>query len=280
MDGLRLVNDTVSNNLFNLIFIKMAFKIYTEGNYFFLEDTVIGTLYEGLSKDVLVRRGTATSQSFAFQNLNQWSNTKLINFTEIQDKAGAAYSSLAVFVAFYVEKTGKSSGGASSIPTQDIFHGGIFDYNDLLTTTTPISVTQASSPVPLTNDGQGAFTNKLFAPVGVDDVWNASTGSFDWTKLKLGDMVDIRLDFNLITTSVNTEINVGMHLGIGASEYVIPFVPQINFKSTGTHKINRYNGVYMGDTNTLNNGSVFKISADKSCSVVVNGWYCKIIRKG
>ncbi len=162
----------------------------------------------------------------------------------------------------------------------DAYSGGLFDYNDLATTGTPIVVTAAGGNVALTNDGDGAFTNKLFPPIGVTDVWDASTDLFDWSELKLGDMVDIRIDVDVITTSVNTEIKIDLHLGTGGSAYTIPWILETNYKNTGTHKLNRYNGIYMGDTNTINNGGQFMISTDKDCTAVVNGWYCKIIKRG
>ncbi|MDB4299769.1 hypothetical protein N9928_01825 [bacterium] len=184
----------------------------------------------------------------------------------------------ATFRDFSSLNLGKSSGGSASIPTSEIFHGGFVDYND---SGTPIIVTAAGSPVVITNDGLGSFTNKTYLPTGVTDIWDSSTNRFDWTQLKAGDMVDIRLDLDLITESVNTEISVDLILAEGeAGEYPVPFITEANFKEARTHKTNRFNGIYMGDTNTLDNPAVFKISTDKDCSVVVNGWYCKIIRRG
>lgn len=156
---------------------------------------------------------------------------------------------------------------------------GYFDYSDLATTGTPIAVTLGTSPLALPNDGVGAFTNKLFPPVGVTDVWNAGSGMFDWTQLSVGDTVDIRLDVDVITTVVNTEIKIDLHLGIGGGVYTIPWILEINFKNTGTHKLNRFNGIHIGDANTLDNGGQFKISTDKNCTVVVNGWYCRILKR-
>ena len=153
---------------------------------------------------------------------------------------------------------------------------GFFDYND---SGTSIPVTVAGSPVLMTNDEAGAFTNKTYAPLGITDVWDSSINMFDWSELKLGDMIDIRLEFQLTTTSVNTEIFVDLHLGTGGSAYTIPFISEFNSKNTGTRTVSTYNGVYMGDTNTLNNGGQFRITTDKDCSIVVNGWYCKVIRR-
>lgn len=166
-----------------------------------------------------------------------------------------------------------------SIPADNL-RAGIFDYNDAATTSTPIVVTVAGSPVILTNDELGPQTNKDHPPVGVTDVWDASSNMFDWSELKLGDMIDIRLDISVITVSVNTEIKVDLHLGTGAGSYTLPFVNEINFKTTGTQKVNVFNGIYIGDANTLDNGGLFKISTDKDCTVIVNGWYCKVLVRG
>jgi hypothetical protein len=153
---------------------------------------------------------------------------------------------------------------------------GFFDYND---TGLSVPITSAGSPVIMTNDELGAFTNKAYAPLGVTDVWDSGTNMFDWSELKLGDTVDVRLEFNLTTVSVNTQIHVDLHLGTGGGAYSIPFVSETDYKNTGTRVVNVYNGIYMGNINTLDNGGQFKISTDKDCSIVVRGWYCKITKR-
>ena len=160
----------------------------------------------------------------------------------------------------------------------DNFAGGLVDYNDSTTAGTPIVIT-AGVPTVLTNDGAGAFTNKLFLPEGVTDVWD-DVDSFDWSELELGTMVDIRLDISLTTASPNTSVEIDLHLGTGGGAYTIPFVTDADFKTAAVHTVNKYNGIYMGDTNTLDNGGQFKITCDKNSTVIVNGWYIKIIMRG
>ena len=154
---------------------------------------------------------------------------------------------------------------------------GFIDYNDSTTAGTTISAT-AATPTVLTNDGAGSFTNKLFKPVGVDEVWD-DVDSFDWSDLSLGDTLDIRIDIELTTLSVNTTVEIDLHLGTGGSAYVIPFLTDADFKTSGTHTVNKYNGIYLGDTNTLDNGGQLKITCDKNSTVVVNGWYIRITKR-
>lgn len=153
---------------------------------------------------------------------------------------------------------------------------GFFDYND---SGTIIPVTVAGSPVAITNNGLGSNTIKIYAPEGVTDIWDSTLDVFDWSQLNLGDTIDIRLEFVLDTSSVNTQIEVCLHLGTGGGAYQIPFLGETNFKNTGTRTLSVYNSIYLGDLNTLNNGGQFRITTDKDCSITSNGWYCKIIRR-
>ena len=170
---------------------------------------------------------------------------------------------------------GNAYAGGTVLPA-DNCRIGLFDYNDLATATTPIAVL-AGVPKALTNDELGTFTNKATKPVGVNDVWLAGSDVFDWSDLNLGDMVDIRLDIEITTSTTNTDIDVALELGTGGNLYTIPFVTEMAIKAAGTEAINIYNGIYMGDLNTLDNGGVFKITASKDCDVQVNGWYCKVL---
>ena len=167
----------------------------------------------------------------------------------------------------------------SLAPVSEIFSGGFFDYNDLATATTPIVVTGGAGFVNITNDGLGGFTNKTYRPSSVADIWNASTGFFDFTSLKLGDMVDLRLDIEITTTSPNQDLEISLFLGDGLNEYPVPFYDD-DVKSARAKPINRYNGFYMGDNNTLQETGQFRIKSPDDCTVIVRGWYVKIIKRG
>lgn len=156
---------------------------------------------------------------------------------------------------------------------------GFLDYNDLETATTAITVAGTGTFVPLTNDGAGPNTNKTYKPTGVTEVWNTTTNKFDFSELSLGDVVDIRLDIDVIVATANTEVEVALELADGTgSDYDVTFVPTTNYKGTGTKKLVSYVGIYMGDNNTKNNPAFFKIKSDTACTVRVNGWYCKITK--
>lgn len=156
---------------------------------------------------------------------------------------------------------------------------GFVDYNDGATATTPISVPSNDTYVDITNDGTGQFTLKTYLPVGITDVWDTITNRFDWSQLSLGDMVDIRLDIQVTTTTPTQNVQIVLEMATGgAFPYEIPFVFN-SYKTAGTYNINRYNGIYIGNTDTLNGGGRFRIKSDAAATVVVNGFYCKIAAK-
>ena len=257
----------------------MAKKIYISGSSLVIIDTISSIIdLDKSAKNIYFDNSALKRGSILFTTNEDGVINDGIEFSDSLDANDVAFTEVS-FRSFAHLNLGKSSGGSASIPTNDIFNGGFYDYNDLATTASPITVTTATHTL-LTNDGAGALTNKTYKPTGDTDVWDVSINSFDWSELKLGDMIDLRLDFDLITTSTNTEIEVDLHLGTGAGAYKIPFISELKFKAKGTYKVNRFNGIYLGDANTLDNGGQFKIMADKNCTVVVNGWYCKIIKIG
>jgi len=97
--------------LFAVLFISFAgmaqetYKVYTEGNYIFIE-APNGTLYEGFSKEVLVRIEDVGSTIYYFSNINGWRDASPLNLAQITTSNGTAYTE-ATFRTFYTTETGK-----------------------------------------------------------------------------------------------------------------------------------------------------------------------------
>lgn len=186
--------------------------------------------------------------------------------SKIDDPATNSVYDLVTTIKAYLE----SDGG-------DNFSGGWADYSDFATTGTPLSVTTSFSV--LTNDGIGSATNTTYLPEGVTQLWDSATNSFDWSELKVGDMVDIRMDLDVITVTNNTAVTVNLYMGSGGS-IVVPFISSQNFKTGGTYNLIRYQGIYIGSENVRDNIAQLKIKADNNCTCVVNGWYVRYTKKG
>ena len=164
----------------------------------------------------------------------------------------------------------------STAPPAGTVSQGVYDYNDLGTSSSPIALTSANTQYEMTNDGLGVFTNKDFILPGVSDLWNSSTDRFDFSGLSLGDTVDIRVDFTVTISTTNTVVDFALELGLGGSPYQVEVMSPVNFKTVQAYSMVHWQGVYMGDTNTLQNPAKLLARADKTgVSVVVNGWYVR-----
>lgn len=159
----------------------------------------------------------------------------------------------------------------------DAIRGGFYDYNDSGSAT--VNVPTGLVNVDITNDAAGAFTNRNFPVIGISDVWNETTNRFDWSQLKAGDMVDIRLELFVTTTSPNQLVIVDLQLAEGGFDYPISFANNV-YKNAGVQTINRFNSIYMGDANTLDNPAKFVIRSDAAATVTVSGWYCRVLKRG
>ena len=162
----------------------------------------------------------------------------------------------------------------------DGFSGGWADYADVATTGSPIAV--SAVPAVLTNDGLGVDTNTAYLPIGgngITQLWNTSSNGFDFSDLNVGDMLEIRMDIDVIIVSNNTAVDVNLHMGSGGT-VIVPFISQQNFKTTGTFEVIRYMGLYIGSTDIRNTLAQLKINADNNCTCIVNGWYIKATRRG
>lgn len=153
---------------------------------------------------------------------------------------------------------------------------GWSDYNDLATTSTPIPLTVAGTFYPLTNDGAGAFSTNVFKIPSHSEIWDTTANEFDFSSLKVGDTIDFRLDYTVITSGVNRDIETELQLAIGsAGPYSLnmDFRP---FKAAGTYQIIRWHSIYIGDTNTLNFPAKFATRSDGTGdTIIVNGWYVR-----
>lgn len=157
---------------------------------------------------------------------------------------------------------------------------GFYDYHNTLT-----AQSLAGDGVwrQLNNNKLGAYTNFAYKPTSLSDagIWNETTNQFDFSSLSLGDQILFRMDLSYTPGANNQSLNIRMELGIGASPYSLSMfsaTPKDQYLLPNTMA---YGMIYMGDTNTLNNPAEVQFMADSTSNVnvLVNGWYCNIIRR-
>lgn len=156
---------------------------------------------------------------------------------------------------------------------------GIWDYEDTVTSTTPIALTAAGTEYQLTNNGLGTNTLTTYSLPGVS-IYNTATNYFNFSNLKLGDTVDIRVEYTITTTSANNVVNLFMELGVGVTPYKLN-VDQKYFKTASTNKVNANAHFYIGNATTLNGLARFLLANDSTgSSVKVTGWFIRVLTNG
>ena len=95
----------------------------------------------------------------------------------------------------------------------------------------------------------------------------------------MGDIVDIRLDIDVITASPNTQVQVRLEAGIGVFAFAVGW-DNVFYGSSATFPLVRSSFVAMQTTAILTGTAEFQLAADKACTVIVNGWNYAIRVRG
>jgi hypothetical protein len=155
---------------------------------------------------------------------------------------------------------------------------GYFDYNDLITQTTPLTAL-TNTPLKLTNDSEGANTSTDQNPYGVSYVWDSTTNQFNFSELSVGDTIDVRVHVQVTTTTSNQKVDIKAVFGIGSVSEFTNSIFETTFKSSGLHEISFVAPFYMGSTYITDYPAELYLTTDASATVQVDGWYIRIIRK-
>ena len=155
---------------------------------------------------------------------------------------------------------------------------GYFDYADLATQTTPITVAPNTQTL-LTNDADGADTNISQPPYGVTAIWDADSDEFNFSQLSIGDTVDIRVHLKTTTTTANQKYHVDMKFAFDApDEFENRIFSQV-VKTYGEDEQTFITTLYIGSESVKNYPARFYITSDDDATVKVVGWFCRVFRK-
>jgi len=151
-----------------------------------------------------------------------------------------------------------------------------FNASDSTTSTTPISHTGGAAGTWLTNDAAGSLTGS-YNPNNKDNIWNPSTNLFDFSSLKIGDTVEIRVDISVDIASANQVIDMFMSLAEGqAFPYSLHFYRSYYKTSATGVPIAFVANINIGNEVTRLGGARFRFASENNASIVVNGWYSKV----
>ena len=164
-----------------------------------------------------------------------------------------------------------------TIARSGLTSAGYAIYEDSRVTTTTLA---AGVFTVIPNDALGANTTNAYLPLGVTNLWNAGTSSFDFSELAVGDAVEMRIIVQPTTTSNNTEIELDLFLGSGGAQYKVPFITTQNFQFAGLFEATRYTSFPIRDEDTRTSPAQFKAIADKNCTLQTDDFFVKVTRNG
>lgn len=167
------------------------------------------------------------------------------------------------------------SGGGGSDNGQ-----GFIDYNDTSTAGTPLVLTGGVwTTIP--NDGLGAFSNDTYAPAGITELMDVSSGAIDPTETVLGDTLLIRNDYTVTPGTNNTSLEFRYSLGTGGNTYTLEKI--IGRLDSGSGIPYRFSLVpdliYMGDLNTKDNPIVIQAKLSASGTLVNAGTVITVVKQ-
>ena len=128
----------------------------------------------------------------------------------------------------------------------------------------------------LPNNALGSNTTNAYLPLGVTNLWNAGTSSFDFTELAVGDAVELRILVQPTTASNNTQIELDLYLGSGVNQYKVPFITTQNFQFSGLFEATRYTSFPIRNEDTRTSPAQFKVIANKDCTMQTDDFLVKV----
>lgn len=160
----------------------------------------------------------------------------------------------------------------------NLISGGWGDYTDTFTSGAPITLTGGAGYVQLTNN-KGVL-NETKLPYGVDTLWSSATNRIALDGLSIGDIIGVRATFDITIATTNTEIDVQLAGGASGTAFTVPMGGAKNYKTAKTYNFSFYTEFYIGGTDVLENGVMIRVAAEKTCTVVVTGWFIKALKVG
>tara|TARA_R110000787_G_scaffold92994_1_gene195195 strand:+ start:1424 stop:1963 length:540 start_codon:yes stop_codon:yes gene_type:complete len=146
---------------------------------------------------------------------------------------------------------------------------------DSATASSPIVHGAGSTTTFLTNNNLGSRTFE-YNPDSNANLWNPATNKFDFSSLKIGDIIDLRIDL-VIDHAAAQEINIVMDLAEGESFPYTLNVAHDYYKTaaTGVTVTAQFKLPFIGQS-TVDGGARLRLTSIAAASIVVEGWYLEV----
>jgi hypothetical protein len=127
----------------------------------------------------------------------------------------------------------------------------------------------------LTNNNLGTRTF-AYNPTSNTNLWNPSTNKFDFSSLKIGDVVDFRIDI-VIDHAAAQELNIVMDLAEGAASPYTLNIGHRYYKTASTGiTVTAHFKLPMISQPTIDNSARIRFESIAAASILVEGWYYEV----
>ena len=146
---------------------------------------------------------------------------------------------------------------------------------DSATASAPIVHGAGSATTFLTNNNLGSRTF-VYNPDSNPNLWNPSTNKFDFSSLKIGDIVDLRIDL-VIDHAAAQELNIVMDLAEGESAPYTLNITHDYYKTASTNVTvtAQFKLPFIGQE-TVDGSARIRFTSIAAASIVVEGWFYEI----
>ena len=151
---------------------------------------------------------------------------------------------------------------------------GMADYNDLATAAVKQSITM-NIWTTLNNDSAGGYTNEDALADVIEKLYNSTTKSFHFEDLKILDKVKVRVAIEVVTTVIDTDIELRLHFDTGVYTFDLTKPQSIN-RATGTYPIYEEFDLYIGGQDIADATVNAQIYSTEDITVQILGYYIKI----
>jgi len=153
--------------------------------------------------------------------------------------------------------------------------GGWANYNDLATQTTLVNIVGGAPAVKVPNDALGGFTFEDFLPAGVSTLYNATTQQIDMTDFNVGDMLSLRFDLEVTTSSNSQEVEISAVFAIGSPSEFTTVLAQGSKKLAGNVGFFRDVSFAAFNADFKDFPAELRISSGNDCTLKVNGYFMR-----
>ena len=162
----------------------------------------------------------------------------------------------------------------SAMTSQQAIKTGFLDYGH----DGPDIDLQANVWTDVPNDGAGGSTNKLYPPDGVTELLDPNTGYLDFSRISIGDQINVRNHIAVTPNTNNSLLEVRYVLGQGLGQYTLLFWSERLDSGSGQpyERVIPF-PIYMGDANTQGGAGKLQVKLSTNGTLDNKGSYIQIL---